>query len=1003
MTANAFWHLAWKEYRVNRAYWLSLVVLVMIADVSTAMMSPRVPTALNAMILGLSLAAPALFAVGSAGMAFAMEREEGTLEFLRGVAASPKQLLASKLFVTFVGTAALYALLLPIAFYFSAGELPKSETTAQMLDLWLVAALEAIAWGTFFSLLGSRPLLAICEGIFVTAFFAFLAVVASEYSPPGQYTASAPWRVVIALTVLAIDVYLADSWPERESGESWLRTIRRQNAHLIDADASNISLRDSAAIFVRNSIAPPIARIARRFLGRDCSMSLGRLLWQQWRQSARTMALLGAMYIAAIVVDRLSDRLMIDWRFFFSFLLPFAAALVGCFVFRADQRQHGYRFFAEQNVRPTYMWISRVVPWLTMFLILEIGRCFSFARNGEPVAAVIYEIPWMILLPLAAFSFGQWISMFVRSPIVAMALAAAGSIALCFWFDLFGPMWILHTWVAIMFFGPIAVMYIAATWLRSRDWILENRTWRARARAVLVVLIPGIAIFAAHVLHRAYQIPLVSPGFDIATIDRPITEESAKTEKLYRLAGLRFVERANVVYDDRHTVDYGGIGRDNAWIATNAEALNMAIEASSRPIGKLYDPETADSPQPPNISGLAELVFTSGNQLLDQGKLDMALDRYFAALHIACEFDVTGDPNAPGNQRGVAITKPWQFPGWPPYPAAVPIASYFSAFPRWAAQKGQTPATIDAAIDRLRQIDPTILRLRQKIEWHYAFARRRLLDGERPIFPVANFQYVQNQYGNPASDWLPLLPWDRERALRMLNLLTATSLDRLQAMHDALANRSEIATYLPTNLGLVGFFRIDSSERSVEQVFDPKAFEEMFWLEGTRPSELSQAVNYGFSKAIELADFETARCGTMLQLAIQSYRLKHGSLPKSLADLVGPSFRELPSDPYTGKDFRYYPAGIPEQMKNEFGQQERDLLQADAGAPIGVRGAGSGNWKERDLSQADAGAPGVWSEGAEQNNSAGFAYENYWQLREQPLLAATWYRGIWFPIPEQKK
>ena len=38
-------------------------------------------------------------------------------------------------------------------------------------------------------------------------------------------------------------------------------------------------------------------------------------------------------------------------------------------------------------------------------------------------------------------------------------------------------------------------------------------------------------------------------------------------------------------------------------------------------------------------------------------------------------------------------------------------------------------------------------------------------------------------------------------------------------------------------------------------------------------------------------------------LALEAWKLKHGSLPKSLAQLVGPYLDRLPIDPYTGESF----------------------------------------------------------------------------------------------------
>jgi hypothetical protein len=55
---------------------------------------------------------------------------------------------------------------------------------------------------------------------------------------------------------------------------------------------------------------------------------------------------------------------------------------------------------------------------------------------------------------------------------------------------------------------------------------------------------------------------------------------------------------------------------------------------------------------------------------------------------------------------------------------------------------------------------------------------------------------------------------------------------------------------------------------------------------------------------------ETACRATRLVLALEARKLQHGSLPKSLDQLVGPYLDRLPLDPYSGGPFRYFPDGL---------------------------------------------------------------------------------------------
>ncbi len=110
-----------------------------------------------------------MFALGCAGTAFAVEQEEGTFEFLRTIPVSARQVLIGKLLVAALATIAMYLLL-----NFTASRMFGSEPTRPLTiksrvsllleyrGVWFTAALEAIAWGTFFSLICARPLVAIC-------------------------------------------------------------------------------------------------------------------------------------------------------------------------------------------------------------------------------------------------------------------------------------------------------------------------------------------------------------------------------------------------------------------------------------------------------------------------------------------------------------------------------------------------------------------------------------------------------------------------------------------------------------------------------------------------------------------------------------------------------------------------------------------------------------------------------------------------------------------------
>jgi hypothetical protein len=184
---------------------------------------------------------------------------------------------------------------------------------------------------------------------------------------------------------------------------------------------------------------------------------------------------------------------------------------------------------------------------------------------------------------------------------------------------------------------------------------------------------------------------------------------------------------------------------------------------------------------------------------------------------------------------------------------------------------------------RLRGVDSTILHLDEQLKASYLVAQR-FIDGD------ANAGSVLHAYeGSLESQLLVirLLPWERERELRRLNNASSDAFERLRLMGKLLAQGDGVEDDVPDRY--------------------------RYWRWQDR--EPLQAANAFADRAAdarwELAFFEASRRGTMLVLALEAYRLEHGKLPESLDALVAEYFDKLPRDPYSGRDFVYFPQGFP--------------------------------------------------------------------------------------------
>jgi hypothetical protein len=973
-----FWRLAWKEYRAIRLFWLLVASVFVLAQWTTTTLVHNEPMTIE--LIFFSLAAPALFAVGAAGTAFAGEREEGTIEFLRAAPVSGSQVFTSKLLAVTVGAAAMFAAVAPSAMLCTHGRIAGELEWGSMLGLWLVSAIEAIAWGTLFSMTGSRPIVAVVLTLVAVSTCDHILAWANR-GPTNQifewasYARAAPSRLLIAAFVFGFDAYLGRRWLAESSRIQNRGGLFRQHlAAGAPTESTSTATDDSGKL---QSLA----------LTRDRGAMFGRLLWQQWRQSRRVMLLMLILFliISLPVIP-----------------MPFMAAIMGSLVFLPDQEQRRYRFFTEHDASPRMVWLARQLPWLAtvtiaMLATLVLGyfngtsvpwrtmNMEAFQYRTRPYANREPELGLAIAVTLVAFAGGQWVSMLMRSGILAAFSAAVLGGLLCGWALLMRVMHVNLAWSVL----PVALVFIWATWLRAPDWITENRRWRARARAAGAVLIPATILVVAVAIFRVHQVLDVSPGFDVASYERQLQANLAEgiaTAELYRQADYRLTKRTAIpetaptlAYEERENAR-PPTPDDVRWLKRNTDVIPLVLEAVKRPNCVWDDPRTQQLWS--YFSGgfpISELMLASARQMEGEGNLDGALDRYFATFNVISQTDVYLMPD---------FRRP------------------FHQIAYWGAQKGQTPARIRRAIKGLDALDPRLLKL------DYAIASTYLLGQRVAAGEPASLWLNRPGDSSVYSLWVEFMPWEKARALRVLNLLTAVAERRLQEMRTTL----DLDDKGIDHLNVRGFARFCRSPFIDDELFSTRAWtglraddpkrNEWDWLETTVP-DMSPMGYVGLQAATYFARFEAERRATIIVLAVEAYRLDHGALPHSLDELAPDYLPKVPLDPYSGFAFNYYPKGISPPRDSA---EKHSLDRAagydgdDAGFPL------------------EFNRPGIWSTGqrltplteisneSDQSGDAaahGALFVVGYQLRGQftgslailPSYTA-WGFGAWFGIPE---
>src|SRR5262245_58407088 len=110
MTDSVIQRLLWKEYRVQRGFWLSMAGFAILCQL-VVLFIPKVTISHTSWLFGLALGIPAFYALGCGATLFAAEREEGTLEHLRLLAAPAWKIWWSKLAFGIASIVSLHVLL----------------------------------------------------------------------------------------------------------------------------------------------------------------------------------------------------------------------------------------------------------------------------------------------------------------------------------------------------------------------------------------------------------------------------------------------------------------------------------------------------------------------------------------------------------------------------------------------------------------------------------------------------------------------------------------------------------------------------------------------------------------------------------------------------------------------------------------------------------------------------------------------------------------------------
>ncbi len=619
------------------------------------------------------------------------------------------------------------------------------------------------------------------------------------------------------------------------------------------------------------------------------------LLGLQWQHSRVAIGLF-ALVVVAVVLHALFARWRQESGGSVPLVMMVVAALAGACVFSGDQRRMSFRFLAARGISPTRIWLSRQILWMVILLLLSLSLTPLFLLQGELLSAR----PWMELLVLIgtmalAYSVGQLCSLYFRNIFVAIGATLAAIAVLIGWSQamMFSR---VNLWLSV---APIPVALIFASWLRMPDWLLERRTWYSRLRTALSLGVPLVGLVAAVITYRVVEYGPHGPGFDVDSFVAQRTSKGSETRSVYERSweeianmpgteSLRYLYRGSQIGLELLPVPADSPDWQPAlrWVREHEKLIEPVVSETRAPSVAWHDPRyPADHQTVIGSTRLGVLLVLNGVQLEADGALQNSLERYLAVLRLSHQLRADGDA-----QLSVV--------------ADLLEMSSYQRICVWAIHPDQTPRQLHSAMLQLHDLEQQRPPGSQTVKANYVVDEQRLDDVRKAGGPWADL--IQD---GDAKTWRllgGLMPWEVVRARRVSAHETRRQLELWRQMREQLLTAEPLDSWL-------------------REVRVPN------WAMQTTPFSVL-LTSYQHSPPYSELRQETARRGWKLVLALQIWHKEHGEYPKSLTELSGDLFTDVPADPLSGAPFRFVREG-PSELSAAGGPRPGSLLLVAAGQP----------------------------------------------------------------------
>jgi hypothetical protein len=852
--------LIWKEYRVQRSVWLSLLAGTSLLQGVVAFSVG--PDSLGQAVFALAFVLSACYAAACAGILFAGEREEETDLCLRQLPLPPGRLVTAKLLFAVVTVAAFVAAsLLSGRGSLLLANIPLQEALKQDLSLLARAVVGIFVWGLLFSLLVRRVLVVVlCAAVMELV----VTGVVGNFTETHEHRA---YFAVVAAVAL-IDLCLGLRWA---AGEGVLPVPHfgalASRAHL---GPSTRWVRWLSWAVQRGS---PLAR------------TCGALVWRELRTAAAFC--LWWIPLGVLFVDLLPRFMGIPANGLFLVATPLVCGLLVCL---GDQRRQTHRFLCERGISAVTVWVSKQAVWLLLALAvaalfgtwdaLTPGR-FRNAAAGEPFngvgpfvevvrhticvptvsplapfdrpedRALQWEFVWALVLSL--YVIGQLASFWIRRSVLAFGAALVGATVVGVWLGI-----LIEADVPLAYGAwPAVVAWSAASLFLAGRWLHSDTRWRTRLLQCAWVIVPAVGVAAASVSYRAHQVPLVDSRIQWPSLEYRFDQfDPAWSQEWREMLGELDRHAARLPTSDSD--DLAGSHRLETRLVELGDAL-------AKPHGGI-DPLAMPPGENTRLASIGTTLSVAARRHEAAGELPSAWRDYVGGLRItrylARQCSDWNNWTACQTARGVLL----------------------EGVRRWAAHPEQTPESLRDAFDVLsgETSEPVFARdmLMNRCQFYGQLVQRRgrLWEQIAAEVSLAGSTQDEDEFACAAAP-----AFERQRIHRLVALATVRTLSPASGGADTSFSAVDLARWRASTLLLPPDFSGD----------------------------LTGAVTWDGSANREFRQTFAAEQATRLVLALQHYRRQHGEFPERLEALLGAYFNELPRDPYTNGWFGYEPEGFP--------------------------------------------------------------------------------------------